>query len=167
MIKLLLTIASGIVWGSIFLILSSCGSPVQKVLTNKEYFSQVGHKWAELNPCTPADTVMEFIKGDSVILTNMDTIVCMRVFRDTVIVEKLITKTVKKTDIVVKTVTDTRALKIANESISTLQAQLSASEAKAKELSKQVIERTKWLYIGALFLFIIGIVLGIILRFKL
>lgn len=165
--KLILAIVTCMIWGMIFFILSSCGSPVQKVLTNKSYFTEVGKKWAELNPCTPSDTVLEFINGDSIIINNTDTITCMRVMHDTIITEKIVTKTVKLTNTIIKTVTDTRALRIANESINTLQGELVGSNSKIDELRKELIIRQKWLYLASLVLFILGVIIGLIIKYKL
>lgn len=49
----------------ILLLISSCGNPVKKVLSNEKWKDEVGHAWEKENPC--GNGIIEYIPGDTVV----------------------------------------------------------------------------------------------------
>lgn len=159
-------IAKAIAWAILVIIIAllfSC-NPTQKVLTNPKRFNEVGLKWAALNPCVN-DTILQYIPGDSVITLRTDTLRYAWVFNDTVVREKIITKTKTITikDTIVNVVKDIRD---ANR-VMALQGDLMASNTKIEQLQVEVKKREKWVLGCAMALFVLGICIGLLMKYKL
>ncbi len=140
---------------------------VQRVLTNEQSFSKVGAKWAALNPCTN-DTTIEFINGDTLIYVQRDTLIDVQQNYDTTHTFYHITNTVTKVkrDTVLKVITDNRALNIVKDSLAHYKQMVSKLDGINYQHKQQDKVDGKHKLILALVIALFGIIIGILIRFK-
>lgn len=136
----------------------SC-NPVQRVLSNKDKFGQVGKEWERLNPCVN-DTLLEFIH-DTTTITNTEFKLATDTIRlsggwkyihDTLVKHK--TRTITRTEVV----QDNRGKRILTDSVNyyklataNLTGQVTATEQRLEEVLE---ERNRWyVYFAALLVF--------------
>jgi hypothetical protein len=146
----------------------SCGveRATQKVLTNEIAFNKVGEKWSKLNPCTN-DTLMEFIKGDTVTTHSTDTLIENKYYNDTLVI--YITKTVNKTirDTINKKIIDIRLLNITKDSLAYQKQNVARLTGMLDQTKLDNKKQNKWLIAVGLFSALLLIIIGILIRFKL
>ena len=144
---------------------SNINKATQKVLTNEIAFNKVGVKWATLNPCTN-DTLMEFIKGDTITTHSTDTITENRFYNDTLVIYNTITKTVNKTirDTINKTVIDIRLLNITKDSLAYQKQKVARLTGMLDQTKLDNKKQNKWLIGLGLFTALLLIIIGILIR---
>ncbi len=136
--------------GLLLLIFNAVGcNPVQRVLSDKDKFGQVGKEWERLNPCIN-DTTLEFLHDTTTLLDtkyikSTDTIRLpggVLYLRDTLV--KYNTRTITRTDIV----QDNRGKRILTDTVNhyklmaaNLRGQVTATEQRVDEVLKQ---RNEW-----------------------
>ena len=151
-------------------LLLSCNSQkkaLQKVLTNIESFNKVGAKWAELNPCVNTET-LTFINGDTITITQRDTLIDMQVINDTVTTYYEVTNTITKIkkDTVKYTVIDGRGLAIIKDSL-IVQKQVAARLYGIIDQMKvqDKVDGKHKLFMG-LVIALLALIIGILIRLK-
>ena len=156
---------------SVFLLLTSCGIKyaTNKVLSNPDAIAKVGAVYDQL---TPKDTTerLVFIEGDSIVVEKTDTIRIKSVdtLANTDTIRINITKTVRRIDTLRITLPpDNRAIQRANDTIShykAITARLSGEAIQYKAQAKTAEKRLIWM---AVVLLLAGVVIGVLVRFKL
>ena len=145
----------------------SCGMEraTQKVLTNEIAFNKVGVKWATLNPCTN-DTLLEFIKGDTITTHTTDTITENKFYNDTLVIYNTITKTVNKTirDTINKTIIDIRLLNITKDSLAYQKQKVARLTGMLDQTKLDNKKQNKWLIALGLFSALLLVIIGILIR---
>ena len=153
---------------SLLLLLTSCGIKwaTNRVLSNPDAIAKVGAVYDQL---TPKDTTekLVFIPGDSIVVEKTDTIRSV----DTLTLETTNTiRTVRKirtVDTIIRTLPpDNRAMARLNDTIShykTITARLSGETIQYKAQTKTAEKRLIWM---AGVLLLAGIVIGLLLKFK-
>jgi len=145
----------------LFIILSSfiligC-NPVKRVLKNQEQFEKIGNVWALKNPCIN-DTVVNFIKGDTII---NERVIEKRELRidtlnriDSFFTTKIIEREILIRDTLVNTITDKRTeeelkkqITQKNGQIITIGNKVSTKQKKIEEL-KQKLKNRFWMMIA-------------------
>ena len=155
---------------SLLLLLSSCGIKwaTNRVLSNPDAIAKVGAVYDQL---TPRDTTerLVFIPGDSIVVELHDTtrIKSVDTLANTDTIRINITKTVRRIDTLRITLPpDNRAIQRANDTIShykTITARLSGEAIQYKAQAKTAEKRLIWM---AVVLLLAGVVIGVLVRFK-
>ena len=153
---------------SLLLLLASCGIKwaTNRVLSNPDAIAKVGAVYDQL---TPKDTTerLVFIEGDSIVVEKTDTIRSV----DTLTLETTNTirtvRNIRTVDTIIRTLPpDNRAIQRANDTIShykTITARLSGEAIQYKAQTKTAEKRLIWM---AVVLLLAGLVIGVLVRFK-
>ena len=151
-------------------LVAGCGIKwaTNKVLTNPEAINKVGVVYDKLNPRDTTERLF-FIQGDSIVTERTDT---LRIVRDSLTTQTdtiriTTTKRIRSTDTIIRQLPpDNRLINRLNDTIShykTITARLIGSEANYKAQVKTAEKRLIWMAAGVLLL---GVVIGLLLRFR-
>lgn len=150
----------GIVVLWLLLWFTSC-NPVRKVLSDPKKLDQVGREWEKQNPCKPL-IEYEFIEGavttvtDTLLYWNTDTVHRTDSFETVtpILKERIITRTIRKTDTVKIRTEDTRRIDLLTGDLKTLQGKSSQLE---KDRTTERKRGNMWMYISiGLMVLIVG-----------
>lgn len=155
---------------SFLLLLGSCGIKwaTNKVLTNRAAIEQVG---AVYDALTPKDTTerLVFIPGDSIVFEKTDTAYyhttdTLRKI-DTIRITKV--QTIRRTDTIIRTLPpDNRAIARLTDSISHYKAITDRLSGEAIQYKAQVKKAENRLIWFAAIVLVLGIIIGLLLKFK-
>lgn len=155
---------------SFLLLLSSCSIKwaTNKVLTNRAAIEQVGAVYDALTPKDTTERIV-FIPGDSIVVEKIDTFLTvsdsLTVDTNTIYVTKQIR--VSKTDTIIRTLPpDNRAIARLNDSISHYKAITDRLTGEAIQYKVQVKTANNRLIWFAGIVLVLGVVIGLLLKFK-
>ena len=155
---------------SFLLLLGSCGIKwaTNKVLTNRSAIEQVG---AVYDALTPKDTTerLVFIPGDSIVVEKIDTFLTvsdsLTVDTNIIYVTKQIR--VSKTDTIIRTLPpDNRAISRLLDSLGKYTNELNQAKGNLAAKEKQLKTAENRLYWFAALILALGVVIGLLLKFK-
>ena len=155
---------------SFLLLLGSCSIKwaTNKVLTNRSAIEQVG---AVYDALTPKDTTerLVFIQGDSVIIERTDTAYSYNTdtlrLKDTIRITKV--QTIRRTDTIIRILPpDNRAMSRILDSLGKYTNELNQAKGNLAATQKAVKTAENRLYWFAAIVLVLGVVIGLLLKFK-
>lgn len=137
-----------------------------KVLTNRSAIEQVG---AVYDALTPKDTTerLVFIQGDSIFTEHTDTLEITDTIKQTDTIRITKVQTIRRTDTIIRTLPpDNRGLNRINDSLALYRAKVSALQGEAKQYEQQAKRAEKRLIWFAAGVLVMGVIIGLLLKFK-
>ena len=155
---------------SFLLLLGSCGIKwaTNKVLTNRAAIEKVGAVYDALTPKDTTERIV-FIPGDSVIIDRFDTAYSRSIYTirqiDTIRITKV--QTIRRTDTIIRKLPpDNRKVQRLTDSISHYKAITDRLSGEAIQYKAQVKKAENRLIWFAGLVLILGVVIGLLLKFK-
>lgn len=153
---------------SFLLLLGSCGIKwaTNKVLTNRAAIEQVG---AVYDVLTPKDTTerLVFIQGDSIVVERTDTIRTKDALTMEVTNNIRTVRNIRTVDTIIRTLPpDNRAMARLLDSLGKYTNELNEAKGNIKAKEKALKTAENRLLLGAGIVLVLGIVIGLLLRFK-